>query len=110
MRFWKNWSNLKKILKMTRQDRFNFEYGVTKEQSCIMCHLSSECGGCCAKCRAEGMNGTCYGQNCSIPSREHDGQRWDAWIHLLATSLPELERFIPKKYRKYLRRIRKQGK
>lgn len=29
------------------QQRFLFDYGVTPEQACIMCHFSSECGGCC---------------------------------------------------------------
>ena len=44
---------------MARQDRLNFEYGVTKEQGCIMCHISSGCGGCCAKCKAEEKNLSC---------------------------------------------------
>lgn len=87
-------------------ERFNFEYGVTREQSCIMCHLSSECGGCCAKCRAEGRNGTCYGQSCSLTKRESDGQRWDTWMFLVATQLPELRRFVPRKFWKNLKQIR----
>lgn len=35
---------------------FNFEYGATREQACIMCHLSAECGGCCVRCIAERSN------------------------------------------------------
>lgn len=51
--------------KMERQLKFNFTYGVTREQACIMCHFSSNCGGCCIKCQAEGKNDICYGQVCS---------------------------------------------
>ena len=65
---------------MMEQLRFLFDYGVTPEQACIMCHFSSECGGCCVKCRAENPDSTCYGQNCSQPKRHHDGQRWEAWL------------------------------
>ena len=79
------------------------DYGISKEQACIHCHISSECAGCCVKCKAENKSGTCQGQNCSIPSRDHDGQRWDTWMYLVSTSLPELKRFIPVKYRKHLK-------
>ncbi len=85
---------------MGRQLKLGFEYGVTREQACIMCHLSSECGGCCVRCRAEGKNGTCYGQTCSQQSREYDGQRWDTWIHMVSAFRPDLKRFLPRKYRK----------
>lgn len=84
------------------------EYGISREQACILCHLSSECGGCCVKCKAEGKSGTCYGQECSLPSRDHDGQRWDAWMHIVSTLLPELERFVPERYRKALKKQRKE--
>lgn len=89
---------------MNRQEKFTFDYGVTREQACIMCHLSSECGGCCNKCRAEGRNGSCYGQVCSQPNREHQGMRWNAWMNIVATAIPELRRFVPKKYIKALKR------
>ncbi|MBR4828196.1 MAG: hypothetical protein IKZ92_00120 [Muribaculaceae bacterium] len=56
-------------------------YGVNAEQACIMCHLSSECGGCCAKC----SNNTCGGQVCSQSGKDTDGNRWDAWMHLVST-------------------------
>lgn len=79
---------------MGRQQEFNFTYGVTKEQACIMCHLSSECEGCCLKCRK------CQGQICSQTSREWDGQRWDTWMYLVNTRLPELRRFVPEKWLK----------
>ena len=73
-------------------------YGISREQSCILCHLSSGCGGCCNKCKAHGDNGACYGQSCSLPFRDHEGVRWDTWMHLVSTSFPELRKFIPKKY------------
>lgn len=85
---------------MSRQLSFIFDYGVTREQACIMCHLSSECEGCCLKCTKD--NG-CHGQLCSQPYRDHEGQRWNTWIYLVRTSLPELKRFVPKKYHKYLK-------
>lgn len=81
-----------------------YVYGGSMEQACILCHLSSGCAGCCVKCRAENKNGTCYGQICPIPSKDHDGQRWNAWMHIVSTSLPELKRFIHVKYRKHLKR------
>lgn len=86
-----------------KQLSLDMDYGISKEQACILCHLSSGCAGCCVKCKAENKSGTCQGQNCSIPSRDHDGQRWNAWMHLVSTSLPELKRFIPVKYRKHLK-------
>lgn len=71
--------------------QLELDFGVTPEQACIMCHLSSECSGCCKKCGKE------CGQNCSLPSMALDKMRWDAWMYLVATSLPELKRFIPRK-------------
>ena len=38
---------------MSMQLDFLYDFGVTREQACIMCHLSSGCGGCCEKCRKE---------------------------------------------------------
>lgn len=64
-----------------RQTSLTFNYGISREQACILCHLSSECGGCCAKCSQQ--NG-CSGQVCAQPRRDIDGQRWDAWMHLVA--------------------------
>lgn len=78
-------------------------YGVTREQACIMCHLSSECDKCCVKCIAAGDNGSCGGQVCSLPTRDNEGQRWEAWIHLVKTTLPELRKFIPQKYKKLVK-------
>lgn len=34
--------------------------------------------------------------------RSEREQRWDTWMYLVSTSLPELKRFIPVKYRKHL--------
>ena len=81
----------------------NLDYGISKEQACILCHLSSECEGCCVKCKAENKNDGCSGQGCSQPFREKEGNRWDTWMHLVSTSIPELKRFIPVKYRKHLK-------
>ena len=89
-----------------KQLQFDFKCGVTKEQACIMCHLSSECSGCCVKCRAEKKNNTCYGQICSLLSMNHDGARWNTWIYLVATTLPELKKFVPRKYWKAINRIK----
>ena len=75
-----------------------FDYGISREQACILCHLSSECGGCCSKC--DHQNG-CHGQLCSLPSRNIEGQRWDAWMRLLAsTDMSRLVKYIPADLRK----------
>lgn len=89
---------------MGKQLSLLMDYGISKEQACILCHLSSNCSGCCVKCKAENKNGSCYGQTCSQPFREHEGNRWDTWMYLVSTSCPELKRFVPEKYRKYLKR------
>lgn len=76
-----------------RQTSLSFNYGISREQACILCHLSAECSGCCSKC--DRPNG-CQGQICSHPSRNVDGQRWDAWMHLLASSeMSRLVKYIP---------------
>ena len=64
-----------------RQATISFDYGISREQACILCHLASECGGCCAKCD---HHDGCSGQSCSQPGRDHDGQRWDTWMHLVS--------------------------
>ena len=81
---------------MAIQLSLNMDYGVTREQACIMCHLSSGCPNCCAKCKKDG----CQGQLCSQQFRDMDGQRWEAWIHIVKNQLPELRKFDPKKYLK----------
>ncbi len=91
------------IMERERQLKLAFDYGVTREQACIMCHLSSGCPDCCNKCRREGRNGGCYGQACSIPGRGHAGQRWEAWLHLVSTSLPELRKFLPPRCQRRLK-------
>ena len=63
------------------QTSITFNYGISREQACILCHLSSECGGCCCKCD---KSGGCQGQTCSLPTRDLEGQRWDTWMHLVA--------------------------
>lgn len=78
------------------EQTFNFQYGISREQACILCHLSAECSGCCIKCGHDG----CQGQMCSQPSREHDGQRWETWMYLLRENLPHLKKFIKPELRK----------
>ena len=78
----------------------NFEYGINREQACILCHLSAECDRCCVKCFAEGKNGSCNGQDCSQPMRDNEGQRWNAWMNILENMLPELAKFVSPKLRK----------
>lgn len=89
-----------------KQLQFDLQCGVTKEQACIMCHLSSECSGCCVKCRAENKNNDCSVQSCSLLSMEHDGNRWNTWMYLVATSLPRLKKFVPHKYWRAINRIK----
>ena len=59
-------------------------YGISAEQSCILCHLSSECGGCCASCERYGGLCSNKAQLCSRPCKDVDGKRWDTWMHLVA--------------------------
>ena len=73
------------------------EHGVTAEQACIMCHFSSECGGCCLKCK----NDSCNGQECSQPYRDTEGARWRTWVYLVQTH----DEF--KHLRKYLKQLKK---
>lgn len=77
---------------MAIQLELNFQYGISREQACILCHLSSECGGCCRKC----TKNDCNGQLCSQASRNYDGKRWDTWMHLISTyNMKHLLRLIP---------------
>lgn len=93
--------------KEMRTKQLNFDFGVTPEQSCIMCHLSSECSGCCNKCIAEGRPCSNSMQSCSRPNAAFEQNRWNNWLYLVATALPELKKFIPKKYKKELKKYDK---
>ncbi len=84
--------------------QLEFDFGVTEEQACIMCHLSSECEGCCARCKGE------CAQKCSLPFIATEKSRWDTWMHLVANNLPELKKFIPTEWRKELKKHQKYGK
>ena len=75
---------------------FNFQYGISAEQACVLCHLSAECEGCCLRCKNDKG---CYGQTCSQPDRDTQGARWDAWMYMVATYRPDLRRYIPRKWR-----------
>lgn len=83
--------------------QFRFEFGVTPEQACFMCHLSSECAGCCRKCHK------CTGQACSQENLETQQSRWDTWMYLVANTpaLAHLKKFIPKKYHYFLKHYKK---
>lgn len=76
-------------------------YGVSREQACIMCHLSAECHGCCLRC---GQKDSCGGQTCSQPFRDHEGQRFETWMYLVGTTLTELQEFLPQRYRALVRK------
>lgn len=79
-----------------KQTSLIFDYGISREQACILCHLSAECTGCCKVCKEQ-----CQGQMCSQPFREHEGQRWDTWMHILRhTGLKELAKYITPELRK----------
>lgn len=84
-----------------------FDFGITPEQACILCHLSSECTGCCLKCIKVNNGGSCQGQNCSQHDLLSQTKRWDTWMTLVANTLPELKRFIPRKYRPLLKKYTK---
>lgn len=86
--------------KSNTPQQLEIDFGITEEQACILCHLSSGCAGCCVKCKAQGKNGTCYGQTCSRHDLDKQKARWNTWMYLVRTSFPELTRFIPAKYRK----------
>lgn len=80
--------------------QLSLNFGVTPEQSCIMCHLASECSGCCNKCIAEGRPCSNSMQSCSRPNAAFEQNRWDNWLYLVATALPELKKFIRKNIKK----------
>lgn len=64
-----------------KQLKIDFNIIPTKEQVCIMCHLSSECHKCCNKC--EGCNAR---QICMInKSYEDQTERLSSWIHIIET-------------------------
>ena len=81
------------------EKQLSFDFAVTPEMSCIMCHLSSECNGCCRKC-AKPCGAM---QNCSLPYAQNELPRWHTWVALVRDALPELKQFIPKKYHKSLK-------
>lgn len=89
-----------KAEQLKMEEQLSFDFAVTPEMSCIMCHLSSECHGCCRKCTTKCSN---TAQNCSLPRAQYDLHRWRTWIALVRDTLPELKQFVPKKYHKSLK-------
>ena len=77
-----------------------FDFGVTSEQACIMCHLSANCGDCCVRCQAAGRTCGNAMQICSQVDLDKQGARWSTWMHLVAVHFPELRKYIPRKYKK----------
>ena len=67
--------------KKYRQLSLNLNFGINNEQACMLCHFSSECSGCCIKCKKDG----CQGQNCSRPYKDIEGKRWEGWLYLIKT-------------------------
>ena len=59
--------------------QLSIDFGVTEEEACMMCHLSSECGGCCAKC---GMKCSSV-QLCSQSNRGSQTERLKTWLYLV---------------------------
>ena len=82
--------------------QLSFDFGVTPEQACIMCHLSSNCNKCCKQCVSKGTQCDNSMQECSQTDLEYQGARWETWLHLVAVHYPELKKYIPKKYHKKL--------
>ena len=76
----------------TQQLSLTLDYGISREQACILCHLASGCGSCCARC--DHKNG-CHGQTCSQPTRNNEGQRWDSWMHLVE-NFPHIKEYAVK--------------
>lgn len=77
--------------------------GTTRQEICsyiFATRQAAECHGCCVKCKAEGRNGTCYGQTCFQSTRLQDGQRFEIWLHIATTLRPELQEYIPHKFLK----------
>lgn len=64
------------------EQQLSFDFGVTAEESCMMCHLSSECSGCCKVCKSDG---NCRVQRCGQAMRECDSNRLSTWLCLVNT-------------------------
>lgn len=79
--------------------QLHFDFGVTQEQACIMCHLSANCEMCCVKCQAQGKECSNAMQACSQVDLDKQGARWDTWMYNVAVHFPELKKYIPKKYK-----------
>ena len=83
------------------EQRFNFEHGATREQACIRCRLSVECGGCCVWCIADGKNAPCLGQRCSLHGSDY--RRFKTLAYIFHTFRPDLKLFLPRKYWKFIK-------
>lgn len=84
---------------MGRQLEFGYEYGVTKEQACILCHIAADCEGCCSKCEHR-RNGACAGTTCVQLTREEDGGRWETEMRRVNGAFKSLRRHVPEKWLK----------
>lgn len=91
-------------------EQLYFDFGVTPEQACIMCHLSSNCGMCCVKCQAEGKKCGNSMQSCSQYDLDKQSARWNTWMYNVAFHYPELIKYIPRKYRKQVDMAREEYK
>ena len=79
-----------------------FDFGITPEQACILCHLSANCNKCCKQCESKGTQCDNSMQECSQTDLEDQGARWETWLHLVAVHYHELKKYIPKKYHREL--------
>lgn len=57
------------------------KFEATNQDICMMCHFSSECDGCCSKCK-ELCNTQ---QNCGI-GKKQQAERLIAWRHIIKSN------------------------
>lgn len=72
---------------MTAPRQLTLDFGVTPQESCLMCRLSAECRlgrPCCQRC-AEPCN---VRQRCSLPFAESESQRLRTWVYLTLPGQP----------------------
>lgn len=76
------------------QKELNIQYIPTIKQVCMLCHFSSECGGCCKKC----IDPCNAGQVCGLEEPvENHSDRFAAWVSLVKNNqhFRKLRKFIP---------------
>lgn len=63
-------------------EQYRIAFIPTDSEICLMCHLSTECRGCCLVCRHQK---TCASaQLCAFESdRQIETTRWEAWMSII---------------------------